>query len=79
MFRDSPVTFSYDSLVNIVKPNGYDQGSNPIMFRVRSWPENVVLWSPGDSNTGQGPINDDVFDLKSMRQVTFVFSTLDLI
>ncbi|KAL5344979.1 hypothetical protein ACLOAV_009932 [Pseudogymnoascus australis] len=66
MFRDSPVTFSYDSLVNIVKPNGYDQGSNPIMFRVRSWPENVVLWSPGDSNTGQGPINDDVFDLKSM-------------
>jgi hypothetical protein len=67
-FRNRSVTFSYDSIVAVVKPNGYDEGENPFMLIVKAFPPGTNLTSPyGNSALYPPQINQDVFELKSIE------------
>ena len=66
-YRNSSITFAYETLVAILEPNEEDEGDNPIMLLVRSWPDSADLWPTG-GNTNPSPeqINSDIFALDSV-------------
>jgi hypothetical protein len=72
-FRDQDIVVSFDSLVAIVKPNGYDKGGNPVMLLAKSWPENLNLTPTADYRSPySGQVNDFIFNLESMRYLHFL-------
>lgn len=71
-YRKSTITFTFKTLVAVVERNEDDEGENPFMFLVRSWPDGVDdLWPTG-GNTNPSPeqINSDIYALDSVTCVS---------
>lgn len=66
-YRRSTVTFAFDTLVAVLEPNEDDEGDNPFMLLIRSWPDDADLWPTG-GNTNPSPeqINSDIFAIDSV-------------
>lgn len=69
-YSRSTITFAFDMLVAVVERNEDDDGDNPFMLLIRSWPDEIDLWPTG-GNTNPSPeqINNDVFAIDSVTYV----------